>query len=120
MAEHISRQAFMDFGCYDLVKLLEIWFPKLGVQNDNGSIWIGSWVSVIAFEKVWLRPERETNVSQMLDQMLFSWLLALVVFNYLSGAVFSSAAKASASHVFSPWTLKNAEQPVGGGSLDAI
>lgn len=40
MAEHVSCQAFADFGCYDLVKPLEVWFPKLGVQNDNRSIWI--------------------------------------------------------------------------------
>lgn len=46
------------------------------------------------------------------------WLLC--VFIYLSGAVSSSAAKLSVSHVFSPWTLKKAEQPEGGGSLDAI
>lgn len=42
------------------------------------------------------------------------------VLNYLWGAVFSSDARLSASHVFSPWTLKNAEHPEGGGSLDAI
>lgn len=42
------------------------------------------------------------------------------VLNYLRDAVFSSDARLSASHVFSPWTLKNAEHPEGGGSLDAI
>ena len=39
---------------------------------------------------------------------------------YRAGAVSSRAARPAASHAFSPWTLKNAEQPAGGGSLDAI
>lgn len=38
----------------------------------------------------------------------------------LLAAVSSSDARASASHVFAPCTLKNAAQPGGGGSLDAI
>lgn len=59
MAEHVSRQAFADFGCYDLVKPLEVWCAKLCIQNDNRSIGIGSWVFVITFEKVRLWPERE-------------------------------------------------------------
>lgn len=73
MAEHISRQAFVDFGWYDLVKPLEIRFPKLGIQNDNRSIWIGSWVFVITFEKVWLRPERETVRS--ITRAVFYWFI---------------------------------------------
>lgn len=46
--------------------------------------------------------------------------LYMYIFSYRSGAVFSKAAKPSALHVFSPWTLKKAGQPDGGGSLDAI
>lgn len=60
VAEYISRQPFVDFRYYDLVKPLEFWRPKLCVQNDDGSVWIGAQVSVITFEKIWLWPGRKT------------------------------------------------------------
>lgn len=60
MAEHISCQAFVDFRQYNFMKPLEIWCPNFSIKNDNRSIWIGSWVFVITFEKVRLWPDRET------------------------------------------------------------
>lgn len=128
MTEHVSRQAFADFGQYDLVKPLEIRFSKLAVQNDNRSICLRSWVLMIALEKEGPRPERET-VESIINTSVASVGLTInnVIMHhlgsvscYLPGADFSNASKLSVSHVFSPWTLKKAEQPGGGGSLDAI
>lgn len=41
MSEHISGQAFVDFRYYNLVEPLEVWRPKLSIQNDNRGIGIG-------------------------------------------------------------------------------
>lgn len=108
-----------------------IWwsFWKSGVPNSAYRMTTGA--SGLDPEYLWSPLKRygfglkERQWSQLEEQSLFYWFIALLsesycVFNYLSGAVFSSAAKLSASHVFSPWTLKNAEHPEGGGSLDAI
>lgn len=70
MPEHICRKAFIDFSWYDMVKPLEIWSPKLSIENNDRSIWIGSWVFVITFEKVWFRPKKRDSELQTLVNIL--------------------------------------------------
>lgn len=41
MAEHICGQAFLDFRYDNLVEPLEVWCPKLRIQNDDRGIRIG-------------------------------------------------------------------------------
>lgn len=60
VTKHISRRPVLDFGQNGLVKPLEVWRPELCVQDDDGSVEVGSGVSVIAAEEIRLRPARET------------------------------------------------------------
>lgn len=50
----------------------------------------------------------------------YKLILQVQVIFYLSTAVFNKVPKLSTSHVFTPWMLTKAEQPGGGGSVEAI
>lgn len=60
VTEHVSRRPFVDFGYSDLMKPLEVWRAELCVQDDDGSVEVGSRVSVVPAEEIRLRPARET------------------------------------------------------------
>lgn len=64
----------------------------------------------------WKR-EKKFNLNNIIRN---PFALDVCDFFYLWGALFRSASNFSASQVFSPWMLKKAEQPEGGGSVDAI
>lgn len=126
MTEHIGRQPFVNLGHSGLVKPLEVRRAELRVQDDDGSVRVGPGVPVVPAEQIRLRPARETGEMSgearcHATATASSWIGgAWRSRSHLLGAVSSSAARASASHVFAPCTLKKAEQPGGGDSLDAI
>ena len=148
MTENVCQQAFVGLGQHQLVEAWELSFPNLGVQDDHWSFGVRRGELVVAFEeeglgtvgkdrrkkrrerRIWLdfhmkadgsfAGKRAPWVGESAPVGWSAWRSARGVGGYRAGAVSSRAARPAASHAFSPWTLKNAEQPPGGGSLDAI